>query len=165
MRITVPKLGSSKIHLLMKSTMTEASPDFNGIWNSIDSTNFEEFLQEIDVGISWRVLAAGSNPSIEIATNGDEWSLKTHTMLKTHEVKFKIGLEFLETRIDGVRVSSTIWEKITNICCNWPNGFQYSLSVCLFVLNVSLSLFLLLSSSLMSSCLFRYGQRACFSFR
>ncbi|XP_003743613.1 sodium/calcium exchanger regulatory protein 1-like [Galendromus occidentalis] len=86
--------------------MADASPLFNGIWKSIDSTGFEDFLQAIDIGVTWRVLASGSNPSIEISVDGKEWTIKTHTLLRTHELSFRVDEEFLEKRIDGVRVKT-----------------------------------------------------------
>ncbi|OQR75047.1 fatty acid-binding protein [Tropilaelaps mercedesae] len=83
------------------------APLFNGIWKTIESVGYEDFLKAVDVGITWRVLSSGSKPSIEISVDGDSWILKTHTLLKTHELKFTLGEEFLETRLDGVRVKTT----------------------------------------------------------
>lgn len=77
-----------------------------GIWTTIESVDFEEFLKTVDVGVTWRVLSSGSKPSIEFCIDdvADEWTLKTHTLLNTHEMKFRLDEEFVETRLDGVRV-------------------------------------------------------------
>lgn len=87
------------------NTEVKAISLFNGIWKTVESVDYEDFLKAVDVGITWRVLSSGSKPSIEIAINGNQWTLKTHTLLKTHELKFTLGEEFIETRLDGVRVS------------------------------------------------------------
>ncbi|XP_022671613.1 fatty acid-binding protein-like [Varroa jacobsoni] len=89
------------------NTEVKAISLFNGIWKTVESVDYEDFLKAVDVGITWRVLSSGSKPSIEIAINGNQWTLKTHTLLKTHELKFTLGEEFIETRLDGVRVKTT----------------------------------------------------------
>lgn len=55
-----------------------------------------------------RNMAKVQTPTVEIGNEGDEWSIKTITTFKTSEIKFKLGQEFDETRLDGVVVKSTI---------------------------------------------------------
>lgn len=45
---------------------------------------------------------------MEIKVEGDDWSIKTHTMLKTTELKFTLGKEFDEDRMDGSKVKSKV---------------------------------------------------------
>jgi len=79
-----------------------------GKWNLTDSENFDEFLKELGVGMTWRKLASSSKPTVTITNDGDNWTLKTSTMLKTSEIKFEIGKEFTEHRIDGLDVKTVV---------------------------------------------------------
>ncbi|XP_064460511.1 fatty acid-binding protein-like [Ornithodoros turicata] len=79
-----------------------------GKWKLHESENFDEFLKALGVGMTWRKLASTSKPVVEIKNEGDQWSLKTSTFLKTSEIKFKLGEEFEENRIDGVTVKTVI---------------------------------------------------------
>merc|ERR1719228_1535493 len=51
-----------------------------------------------------------ATPVVDIAQEGDTYSLKTTTTFKTTEIKFKIGEEFEETTADGRVVKATITE-------------------------------------------------------
>lgn len=56
-----------------------------------------------------RKTAATLKPSVEVVDNGDgSWSLKTVSTFKSTDVKFKLGEEFDEQRMDGTTVKSTI---------------------------------------------------------
>uniref|UniRef100_V5HUZ2 Fatty acid-binding protein n=1 Tax=Ixodes ricinus TaxID=34613 RepID=V5HUZ2_IXORI len=77
-----------------------------GKWKLTESENFDDFLKELGVGLTWRKLAQTSKPSVELKCDGDKWSIKTSTLLKTSDVSFTLGQEFEEGRIDGVKVKS-----------------------------------------------------------
>jgi len=79
-----------------------------GKWNLTESENFDEFLKEMGVGITWRKLASTSKPTVIITNDGDHWSLKTSTLLKSSEIKFELGKEFTEHRIDGLDVKTVV---------------------------------------------------------
>jgi len=79
-----------------------------GKWNLTESENFDEFLKELGVGITWRKLASTSKPTVIITNDGDNWSLKTSTLLKSSEIKFELGKEFTEHRIDGLDVKTVV---------------------------------------------------------
>ncbi|KAH9392502.1 Fabp5p [Tyrophagus putrescentiae] len=70
--------------------------------------NFDAFLKALDVGFILRNLAKTSKPTIEITLDGDTYTIKTITTLKTTEIKFKLGEEFEETRMDGKTVKTVI---------------------------------------------------------
>lgn len=74
--------------------------------------NFDAFLKALDVGFILRNLAKTSKPTIEITLDGDVYTIKTITTLKTTEIKFKLGEEFEETRMDGKTV------KVRSCCSN-----------------------------------------------
>lgn len=55
-----------------------------------------------------RNMAKVQTPTVEIATDGDNVTLKTITTFKTQEIKFKLGEEFEEKRLDGAMVKSKV---------------------------------------------------------
>ena len=55
-----------------------------------------------------RNMAKVQTPTIEISQDGDTTTLKTITTFKTQELKFKLGEEFEEKRLDGETVKSKI---------------------------------------------------------
>ena len=58
----------------------------------------------LGVNFVLRNLAKTSTPVVEISKAGDEYTLKTTTTFKTSEIKFKLGQEFEEARMDGKKV-------------------------------------------------------------
>jgi len=53
-------------------------------------------------------MAKVATPTIEVAVDGDDYSIKTITTLKTSELKFKLNQAFDEARMDGKTVTTTI---------------------------------------------------------
>ena len=51
-----------------------------------------------------RNLAKVQNPVVEIQVNGEDVTITTITTFKTSAMKFKLGEEFTENRLDGVEV-------------------------------------------------------------
>jgi len=82
--------------------------EITGRWKLVDSENFEEFMKTLGVGMVMRKLGASSKPIVEITNTGDDWSIKTETALKNTEIKFKLGEEFEEDRLDGARVKTVV---------------------------------------------------------
>ena len=64
----------------------------------------DEFNQFLGVNFILRNLAKTSKPTIEVIKDGDFWIIRTHTAVRTSEIKFKIGEEFDEARMDGKTV-------------------------------------------------------------
>lgn len=79
-----------------------------GKWKLSESENFDEFLKALGVGLTWRKLGQTSKPTVEIKSEGDNWTIKTSTLLKNSELNFALGKEFEESRIDGVKVKTVI---------------------------------------------------------
>jgi len=82
--------------------------DFTGKFKLTSSDKFDEFLKELGVNFVLRNLAKTSTPVVEIAKSGDEFTLKTTTTFKTSEIKFKLGEDFEETRMDGKKVRTNV---------------------------------------------------------
>uniref|UniRef100_A0A1W7RAI2 Fatty acid-binding protein n=1 Tax=Hadrurus spadix TaxID=141984 RepID=A0A1W7RAI2_9SCOR len=79
-----------------------------GKFKLISSENFDDFLAACGVGMVMRKLGASSKPVVEISNDGDTWTIKTITTFKTSEIKFKLGEEFQETRLDGSIVKTVV---------------------------------------------------------
>ncbi|CAL4239288.1 unnamed protein product, partial [Meganyctiphanes norvegica] len=60
------------------------------------------------VNIVSRKLAVAQTPTVEITLDGDTYTIKQTTTVKTTEIKFKLGEEFDETTADGRLVKSTV---------------------------------------------------------
>ena len=55
-----------------------------------------------------RNMAKVQTPTVEISSDGDQVTLRTITTFKTQEIKFKLGEEFEEKRLDGATVKSKV---------------------------------------------------------
>ncbi|XP_055939652.1 fatty acid-binding protein-like isoform X2 [Argiope bruennichi] len=72
-----------------------------GKFKLVSSENFDEFMKAMGVNIVMRKAGSLSKPVVELKQDGDTFILKTTTTFKTSEIKFKLGEEFEETRMDG----------------------------------------------------------------
>jgi len=82
--------------------------DFTGRFKLTSSENFDEFLKELGVNFVLRNLAKTSTPTVEITKDGDSYTLKTITAIKNSEIKFELGKEFEEARMDGKNVKTVV---------------------------------------------------------
>lgn len=82
--------------------------EITGKWKLDKSDNFDNFLKELGVNFMMRKMANTSSPTVEISRSGDEFEFKTTTALKTSVVKFTLGQEFEEERLDGKKVRSVM---------------------------------------------------------
>ncbi len=83
-----------------------ASPDIPGRWQLTQSDNFDAFMSALGVGYLTRKLGNASKPLITVQEMGPgQYSIKQESLVKTTEIKFKIGEPFDETTADGRQVS------------------------------------------------------------
>ena len=78
-----------------------AMDSFVGKYERTSAEKYDEFLKALDVNFLLRKAATVSSPVMEVSKEGDLWSIKTSTSLKSMELKFEIGKEFEETTADG----------------------------------------------------------------
>lgn len=80
---------------------------FFGQWNFVSSENFDNYM--IAVGFSPEMAALGSKarPTLYISIDGDTWTLKSVTTMKTTIAIFQLGVEFDETTADGRQMKTT----------------------------------------------------------
>uniref|UniRef100_A0A3B3T0L3 Cellular retinoic acid binding protein 2, b n=1 Tax=Paramormyrops kingsleyae TaxID=1676925 RepID=A0A3B3T0L3_9TELE len=92
--------------------MERKIPDFSGTWKMKSSENFEEMLKALGVNVMLRkiAVAAASKPLVEITQDGESFSIRTSTSVRTTHVSFTVGVSFNETTVDG------------RPCTVWPAG-------------------------------------------
>ncbi|CAF0835493.1 unnamed protein product [Rotaria sordida] len=79
-----------------------------GSWDYVDSENFDEYLK--DLGVSWthRMIAKGVKPHLTISELDGKWTVLSESALKTRTYDFIPGVEFDETTSDGREAKSII---------------------------------------------------------
>merc|ERR1712077_177869 len=88
-----------------------------GKFERTDAENYDEFLKALDVNFLLRKAATASTPVMEVTESGGEWSIKTSTMMKSMELKFKVGEKFDETTPDGREVDSLVTVEGNKFIC------------------------------------------------
>ncbi|CAI5781436.1 fatty acid-binding protein, heart [Podarcis raffonei] len=81
---------------------------FAGVWNLVDSCNFDDYMKAIGVGFATRQMANLTKPTTIIEVDGNKITLKTQSTFKSTEIKFTIGEEFDETTADDRHVKSLV---------------------------------------------------------
>merc|ERR1712201_65090 len=90
-----------------------------GTYNRVSADKYEDFLKELDVNFMLRKAATASSPVLEVTYDADSetWCFKTSTMLKSMELKFKLGEEFDEKSPDGREVTSIVTQEGDKLIC------------------------------------------------
>ncbi|KPP58768.1 cellular retinoic acid-binding protein 2-like [Scleropages formosus] len=94
--------------------------DFSGTWKMKSSENFEELLKRLGVNMMLRkiAVAAASKPLVEISQDGETFSIRTSTSVRTTHIVFTVGQSFNETTVDGRPCTSfPKWETDSKITC------------------------------------------------
>ncbi|CAF1604783.1 unnamed protein product [Adineta ricciae] len=87
---------------------TSGIEKLQGTWEYVDGEHFDDYMKEIGVGFALRQSAKLVKPKLVISQNGDRWTLKSESTLKSASYEFTPDVEFDETRLDGEIVKSTI---------------------------------------------------------
>ncbi|XP_055332981.1 sodium/calcium exchanger regulatory protein 1-like [Paramacrobiotus metropolitanus] len=87
-----------------------AATDITGKFQLTSSQNFDDYLKAANVSFVYRKLATTvESATVEIIkTGGDEYTMKTVTAVKSHELKFKLNQEFTEQTMDGRALQTTM---------------------------------------------------------
>ena len=72
-----------------------------GKYKLTHSENFEDFMKALGVGLVTRKLGNKSSPVVTITEDAGEFTMKQESLVKTSEIKFRIGQEFDEVTADG----------------------------------------------------------------
>ncbi|ESO09778.1 hypothetical protein HELRODRAFT_186290 [Helobdella robusta] len=79
-----------------------------GTWSLDKSEKFDEYMKAVDVGFVMRKLGSTVKPDVKIGAAGDEVFIRSESSVSTHEIKFKLGEEFVETTADGRKPKTVI---------------------------------------------------------
>jgi hypothetical protein len=71
---------------------------FVGKYERTSAEKYDEFLKALDVNFLLRKAATVSSPVMEVSKEGDLWSIKTSTSLKSMELKFEVNLLYLSIK-------------------------------------------------------------------
>ncbi|XP_034971606.1 fatty acid-binding protein, heart-like [Zootoca vivipara] len=81
---------------------------FAGVWNLVDSCNFDDYMKAIGVGFATRQMANLTKLTTIIEVDGNKITLKTQSTFKSTKIKFTMGEEFDETTADDRDVKSLV---------------------------------------------------------
>ncbi|XP_033127880.1 cellular retinoic acid-binding protein 1-like [Anneissia japonica] len=90
--------------------------NFSGTWKLKEAQNFEELLEKVGITPELKAKLSSSDavPTVEIKQDGDNFTIKTITKLKTRENSFKVGETFVDQdikEIKGIDVTvKSAWE-------------------------------------------------------
>merc|ERR1712154_297351 len=73
------------------------------------------FMKALGVGLVTRKLGNKSSPVVTITEEAGEFTMKQESLVKTSEIKFRIGQEFDEVTADGRQVKSKMTLKSPNV--------------------------------------------------
>ena len=87
--------------------------EMKGTYERTAADKYDEFLTALGVNMLLRKKAAASRfpPVMTVSEENGEWTIKTSTMLKSMELKFKLGEEFEEKTPDGREVKAVVTQE------------------------------------------------------
>merc|ERR1712227_856235 len=88
-----------------------------GKYERTSADNYDELLKALDVNFLLRKAATASTPVMEVTEEGGEWTIKTSTVLKSMELKFKVGEKLEEATPDGRQVDSIVTVEGNKFIC------------------------------------------------
>merc|ERR1712112_806260 len=89
-----------------QTTQTSKMVELKGTYERSSAENYEAFLDALGVGMILKKAATATTPVMTVSEGGGQWTIKTSTMLKSMELKFKMGEEFDEKTPDGREVKA-----------------------------------------------------------
>merc|ERR1712098_896354 len=94
-----------------QTTQTPKMVEMKGTYERSAAENYEAFLDALGVGMILKKAATATTPVMTVSEEGGQWTIKTSTMLKSMELKFKLGEEFDEKTPDGREVTSIVTQE------------------------------------------------------
>merc|ERR1712029_981058 len=82
--------------------------EMKGKYVRSSAENYDKFLDALGVGIILKKAATATTPEMTVEETDGEWTIKTSTMIKSMELKFKLGEKFDEKTPDGREVTSLV---------------------------------------------------------
>ncbi|XP_015510105.1 fatty acid-binding protein-like [Neodiprion pinetum] len=72
-----------------------------GVYRHERSENFDEYFKAVGVPYIGRKMMAMSNPRLEIEQNGEKWTIRNVSAMRTNELTFTPGTEYEESMPSG----------------------------------------------------------------
>jgi len=79
-------------------------------------------MKALGVGYVTRKLGNKSSPVVTVSEEGGEFTFKSESLVKTSEIKFKVGEQFEELTADGRKVLSTMTQTAPNVMVHEMKG-------------------------------------------
>jgi len=79
-------------------------------------------MKALGVGLMTRKLGNKSSPTVTVTEEGGEYTFKQESLVKTSEIKFKLGQEFDEVTADGRQVKSKMTLTKPNVMVHEMKG-------------------------------------------
>merc|ERR1712106_151046 len=108
----------SLVVLVVRNNMSECT----GKYQLSTSENFEDFMKALGVGLVTRKLGNKSSPVLTVTEDNGEYSMTQASLVKTSEIKFKVGEEFEEVTADGRKVLSKMTLTSPNVMVHEMKG-------------------------------------------
>merc|ERR1712018_107479 len=85
--------------------------EYTGTYDRTEVEGYDEFLTGLGVNFLMRKAATASTPVLTVSKEGDVYTFKTSTLIKSMELKFEVGKEFDETTPDGRDVTAIVTQE------------------------------------------------------
>lgn len=82
--------------------------DAAGQYQLDTNENYDEYLKVVGASFTTRKMLTSLKPVVTVTVANGDWTIKTTSTFKTHEITFKLGQEFDETTFDGRNVKAII---------------------------------------------------------
>nr|XP_037858542.1 fatty acid-binding protein 5-like [Chlorocebus sabaeus] len=110
---TLPAHADPALHVSPPAPTRATVQQLEGRWRLVESKGFDEYMKELGVGIALRNMGATAKPDCIITSDGENFTIKPETTLKTTQFSCTLGEKFEETTADGRK---------TQTVCNFTDG-------------------------------------------
>jgi len=90
---------------------------FKGTYERFANENGEDVLKALNVNWLLRKAANVSTPVMKVTEENGVWTINTSTILKSMELKFRLGEQFDDTSPDGRQVTSVVTHDDDKLIC------------------------------------------------
>ncbi|XP_019600080.1 fatty acid-binding protein, intestinal [Rhinolophus sinicus] len=80
---------------------------FDGTWKVNRNENYDKFMEKMGINVIKRKLAAHDNLKLIITQEGNKFTVKESSALRSTEIVFELGVMFTYSLADGTELSGT----------------------------------------------------------
>lgn len=95
-----------------------------GTYNHERNENLDEYFKAIGVPYIGRKMMAMSNPRLEVENNGEKWTIRNISAMRTSSLTFSLGVEYEESMPSGDKLKNVTNLEGNSLVTNStsPNG-------------------------------------------